>query len=266
VSNRFYTQYATGPEKNRWSSVAAILGGAQKFLVDEMAVTFIDQKLMKPVVTNYFSRLKSVQIYSREDLEKLLEEDPMKDLEKRQKDIMRTGAAIEAVRSRQLRPHINFIVSDDAPNFVDLVRHHQLCWVHEIRKYKLCEVFKRVESETMEKLVEQRRSFYALRLRFKAERSRELRMKIREEFRRICSIKTLVKPLEDQLLHNNQAELDVRDRVIKGKISLQNRSNAGVRAWDLMLSLASTCRKLNVIFWNYTDDRISRIAAVSSAP
>jgi hypothetical protein len=140
----------------------------------------------------------------------------------------------------------------------------------------------RVESETLEKLVEQRRSFYALLLRFKAERSRELRMKIREEFRRICSIKTLVKPLNDQLkrtwekwdglllflnsprppLHNNQAELDVRERVIKRKISLQNRFNAGVRAWDLMLSLASTCRKLDVSFWNYIDDRISPREAV----
>jgi hypothetical protein len=77
VSNRFYTQYATGPEKNRWSSVAAILGGAQKFLVDDTAVPFIDQKLKKPAVTNHFSRLKSERVYSREDLEKLLEVDPV---------------------------------------------------------------------------------------------------------------------------------------------------------------------------------------------
>jgi hypothetical protein len=58
VSNRFYTQYATGPEKNRWSSVAAILGGAQKFLVDDTAVTFIAQQLKKPAVTNCRISLK----------------------------------------------------------------------------------------------------------------------------------------------------------------------------------------------------------------
>ncbi len=33
---------------------------------------------------------------------------------------------------------------------------------------------------------------------------------------------------------------------------------AGVNAWDLMLSLASTCRKLNLSFWNYLEDRISK--------
>ena len=91
-------------------------------------------------------------------------------------------------------------------------------------------------------------------------------------------MKTLVKPLDDQLkrtwenreglllflkypqvpLHNNQAELDIRERVIKRKISLQNRSLEGLKAWDLMLSLASTCRKINLSFWNYLEDRISQ--------
>jgi hypothetical protein len=206
----------------------------------------------------------------------------VKDLEKRQKDIIRTGAAIATVRSRQLGPPVTFLVSDDAPNFVGLARHHQLCWVHEIRNYKICEVFKRVESEKLEKLVKERRKFYGLLLRFKAEPLRELRIKIREEFRRICLIKTCEKPLDEQLrrtwdnreglllflkypqlpLHNNQAELDVRERVIKRKISLQNRSVDGVQAWDLMLSLALTCRKLNMSFWNYLEDRISQREAI----
>jgi hypothetical protein len=179
-------------------------------------------------------------------------------------NVIRTATALAALRYRQLGPPLKFLISDDATNFVDMVRNHQLCWVHEIRKYKLCEFFKRIESETLDKLVAEWRSFYGLLLRFKEKSSRELRIKIREEFRRICSIKTLVKPLDDQLLstwenreglllflkypqpplHNNQAELDVRERVIKRKISLQNRSVSGVRAWDLMLSLASTCRKL----------------------
>lgn len=278
VSNKFYTSYSTGPEKNRWSAAGAIMGGNQKFLIDNVAVTFIATKLKKPSITNYFSRLKSEKVYSRRELEDLLEDNHFKELEKRQKDIIRTALAIGALRSRQLGPPIHFTISDDAPNFVDLTRNHQLCWVHEIRKYKLCEVFKRIESETLEKLVNEWRKFYVLLLEFKAKGSRELRIKIREEFKRICSIKTLVRPLDEQLkrtwenreglllvlkypqipLHNNQAELDIRERVIKRKISLQNRSMGGLKAWDLMLSLASTCRKLNLSFWNYLDDRISQ--------
>jgi len=58
------------------------------------------------------------------------------------------------------------------------------------------------------------------------------------------------------------AEIDLRERVIKRKISLQNRSLKGMKAWDLMLSLASICRKLNQSFWNYLDDRISMREAI----
>jgi hypothetical protein len=278
VSNKFYTQYTTGSEKNRWSAAGAIMGGEQQFMINDTAVTFVARKLKKPEITNYLSKLKGDKIFLREEIEQLLRDAPFSRLAKQQQDIIRTGLAVGALRSKSAGPPIHFTISDDAPNFVDLTKNHQLCWVHEIRKYKLCEVFKRIESETLEKLVSEWRKFYGLLLKFKANCSAELRRKIREEFRRICSIKTLVKPLDEQLrrtwenrkslllflkypqlpLHNNQAELDIRERVIKRKISLQNRSLAGVKAWDLMLSLASTCRKLNLSFWNYLEDRISK--------
>ncbi len=117
---------------------------------------------------------------------------------------------------------------------------------------------------------------------FKNNQTRELRMKVRFEFDRICSIKTLVRPLDEQLartkanreelllflkypqlpLHNNMAEIDIREQVIKRKISMQNRSLGGMQAWDLMLSLASTCRKIKLSFWRYLEDRISLREAI----
>jgi hypothetical protein len=92
----------------------------------------------------------------------------------------------------------------------------------------------------------------------------------------------LVRPLDEQLartkanreelllflkypqlpLHNNMAEIDIRERVIKRKISMQNRSLGGMHAWDLMLSLASTCRKIELSFWRYLEDRISLREAI----
>lgn len=277
VSNKFYTSYATGPEKNRWSAVGAILGGRQQFLINQDAVTFVAERLKKPMITNFLSKIKSEKVYNREELEKIFEDPVFSELEKKQLDYIRTGCAVGVMKSKTIGPTVNFIISDDAANFVSLVKNHQLCWVHEIRKYKLCEVFKRIESETLERLVSEWRSFYKLLLDFKNNQTRDLRHKIRSEFNRICSIKTLVRPLDEQLrrtrenkeglllflkypqlpLHNNQAEGDIRERVIKRKISLQNRSLAGMKAWDLMLSLASTCRKINLSFWKYLEDRIS---------
>jgi hypothetical protein len=280
VSNKFYSSYSTGPEKNRWSAATAIMGGEQKFVINNEAVTFVAKKLKKPEITNFLSKIKSEKVYSQGEIEVLLGHMPFSSLSKEKLGVIRTGLAIGALRSAG--PPINFLISDDAPNFVDLVKNHQLCWVHEIRKYKLCEIFKRIESETLEKLVGQWRKFYKLILQFKKNHTKELRKRIREEFKRICYQKTLVKPLDDQLkrtyenkeglllflkypqipVHNNQAENDIRERVIKRKISLQNRSEQGIKAWDLMLSLASTCRKIKLSFWNYLKDRVLQREAI----
>jgi uncharacterized small protein (DUF1192 family) len=282
VSNKYFTSFTTGFEKNRWFSVGALLGGTQGFLINRDSVSFIAKKLKKPKITNYFSKLEGDKIYSREELEELFTDPIFEEINKKQLDIARTACAVGALRSRAIGSPVKFIISDDAPNFVGLVENHQLCWVHEIRKYKLCEVFKRIESETLEKLIEQWRSFYKLMKRFRNNQTRELRMKVRSEFDRICGITTLVKPLDEQLartkankkelllflkypqlpLHNNMAEIDIRERVIKRKISMQNRSLEGMKAWDLMLSLASTCRKLNLSFWKYLEDRISMREAI----
>jgi hypothetical protein len=276
VSNKYFTSFTTTFEKNRWAAVGALLG-TQGFLISKDTVSFIAQKLKKPPITIFFSKLLSKKIYSREELEKLFYDSVFREITKKQFDIIRTACAIGAIRSRTAGVPIKFLISDDATNFLDLIKNHQLCWIHEIRKYKLCEVFKRIESKTLEGLIKQWRAFYKLMKRFKNNQTLELRMKVRAEFDRICSIQTLVKPLDEQLartkankkelllflkypqlpLHNNMAELDIRERVIKRKISMQNRSLEGMQAWDLMLSLASTCRKIKLSFWKYLEDRIS---------
>ena len=52
-------------------------------------------------------------------------------------------------------------------------------------------------------------------------------------------------------LHNNLAEIAVREGVIKRKISYGTRSELGRLAWENMLSIMDTCRKLRVSFYRY---------------
>ena len=282
VSNNYFTQYTTSFEKNRWSAVGALLNGEQKFVIDKEALEFIGKKLKRPKVTIFFATRESGDVLSREDLERYFKDETFSDVTKKQRDIVRTALAIGALRSGKAGPPIRFLVSDDGTNFVDLIKNHQLCWVHEIRNYKLAEVFKKIEFETLDKLVETWRGFYKLMKSYKNNPSATLRMKIRGEFDRITSLKTGVKQLDTQLartrkkmdklllflkypqlpLHNNLCENDLRERVIKRKISLQNRSVKGMKAWDLMLSLSSTCRKNNLSFWRYLEDRISKREAI----
>lgn len=171
---------------------------------------------------------------------------------------------------------IKFLITDDASNFKRLIKNHQLCWVHEIRRYKLCDIYQRFESQILENLLKVWRKFYKLMKRYRRHPGYKKRLYIESEFDRITSIKTHVRSLDDQLartkkrkkklllflrhpkleLTSNMIERDLRERVIKRKISLQNRSLEGVKAWDTMLSLASTCRKIGLSFWYYLRDRI----------
>ena len=58
-------------------------------------------------------------------------------------------------------------------------------------------------------------------------------------------------------LHNNPAELGVRQRVRKRDVSFGPRTQDGVCAWDTFATLAATAKKLEVSFYHYLYDRIS---------
>ena len=58
-------------------------------------------------------------------------------------------------------------------------------------------------------------------------------------------------------LHNNPAELGVRQRVRKRDVSFGPRTQDRVSAWDTFAPLATTAKKLDVSFYLYLFDRIS---------
>ncbi len=67
----------------------------------------------------------------------------------------------------------------------------------------------------------------------------------------------LVLERPDIPLHNNLSERDIREYVIKRKISGSTRSENGRRARDTFASLKKTCQKLRIGFWDYLLDRLT---------
>lgn len=63
-------------------------------------------------------------------------------------------------------------------------------------------------------------------------------------------------------LHTNGSENDIRCQVTRRKISGGTRSDTGRDCRDAFLSLAKTCAKLGISFWDYLGDRL----AVSDHP
>lgn len=163
-------------------------------------------------------------------------------------------------------------MTDDAKNLVFWKR-HQLCWVHEIRKYKLLDLYG--HSEIVDEVISKWFKFYRLLKSYKRGPSRKNKGILWKIFNKLCKEDTGLSKVNEQLertfnnrkkllyvlnqpeveIHNNLVERDIREKVIKRKISLFNRSMSGVKSWDLMLSLASTCRKNNISFYKYLIDR-----------
>jgi hypothetical protein len=88
ISNKYFTQYDTRLEKNRWAAVGSLLGEEQRFLINQEAIEFIAKKLKKPKVTVFFSLLKNVESFSREYLESLFEGNLFDDVTNKQRDIV----------------------------------------------------------------------------------------------------------------------------------------------------------------------------------
>ena len=277
VCNDYFTQYTTGLEKNGWAAVGSLLGGVQSFLIDKEALDFVASKLKRAIVTRKLSSLKG-KSFKREELEEKFKEVFDFDIRKDELDTVRTACAISALRANQNGPPIRFLTSDDGTNFNDLIKNHQLCWVHEIRKYKKLSIYHELQKDLLDNVIKKWQGLYKKMKRFKLHPTSDKIKIIRSEFNQIILSKTGLSDIDELLqrtknnqkklllflrypklpLHSNMVERDLRERVIKRKISLQNRSWEGVRAWDLMLSLSSTCRKLDLSFWRYLEDRISK--------
>ena len=58
-------------------------------------------------------------------------------------------------------------------------------------------------------------------------------------------------------LHNNPAELALREGVVKRKISNVTRSEDGKAAWENMMSIMDTCRKHGISLYDYIKDIFS---------
>ncbi len=170
------------------------------------------------------------------------------------------------------------LISDDAKQFADIAIYHALCWIHEIRLYtKLNPVleYHRIQLQVFIGLVWE---FYDKLNKYREKPDNKLKVELEEEFDELFSIKTgyedldkriaLTKDKKQELLlvltfpeipiHNNPAELALREIVIKRKISSGTRSEDGKIAWENMMSILDTCRKQGINFFNYILDIFSK--------
>jgi len=168
------------------------------------------------------------------------------------------------------------LVSDDAGQFNHLYDDHGLCWYHELRHYKELNPVLSVHQNSLKLFLREAKEIYQSLKKWIDSRDNLIRNYILKWFndffrrktgyRQLDKIKArslkkmgkLLAPLFTEIkipLTNNESERDIRGKSIKKKISLFDRSEAGVLARDFYLGLKETCRKNKVSFYNLLLDR-----------
>jgi hypothetical protein len=194
------------------------------------------------------------------------------------------AALIGSVIAHGVSPEL-IILSDGAPQFVLFV--HALCWIHMERSLR------RLVGETPEQAQEITTLRYQVWAYYQA-------LKIYRQFPSMADKQTFYRcfeaifgqyfpgneALNDVLkqfrvhqqellrvletpevpLHTNDAESDIREIVIRRKISGSTRSESGRRLRDTFVGLKKTCRKLGVSFWQYLTARLKRDHTIPFLP
>jgi len=163
---------------------------------------------------------------------------------------------------------------------------HALCWIHAERTINKLVGFSDEQRAAVEQVRSQIWDFYADLKVYKKEPTAQHKAALEQRFDEIFTAKTCFVSLNLALkrlhrnkselllvlehpeipLHNNLSERDIREYVKKRKISGSTRSELGRRCRDTFTSLKKTCRKLDVSFWNYLQDRVRGGHAIPPLP
>jgi len=169
------------------------------------------------------------------------------------------------------------MVSDDAKQFWGLAILHALCWLHEVRNYKKIGPLLECNRVKVHDFLTDIWKFYEQLKKYKENPDEKQKEFLERRFDELFSTKTgyyalderiaMTKKKRDRLLlvlthpwiplHNNPAEIALRELVVKRKISYGTRSENGRIAWENMMSIMDTCRKQGVSFFEYVSDIFS---------
>jgi len=184
------------------------------------------------------------------------------------------GALWGSVKAHGFLPK-TVLLSDGAGQF-DVGR-HALCWVHAERLVHKLDTFTDLHRTAQGHIRALIWWFYSDLKAYRADPTPRRRTEMRARFDRIFNRQTGFATLDRLLgrlhankpallrvldhpevpLHTNGSENDIRCQVTKRKISGGTRSDIGRDCRDAFLSLAKTCHKLRIAFWDYLGSRLA---------
>ena len=280
VCNPVYTAYHTRPSKDRLTVLDVLRNGRKRlFRLNAEALGYLQNlpwsKRTWRKLQNWMAEEGEQDLEESAFLERL--EATLPKVSQQQRKALIDAAAVAAYHAQTDFPVVQALICDDAPQFNWLTREMMLCWIHAGRLFKKLIPVVALHRELLADFLKRFWDYYDQLLAYGQQPTSIESLRLESEFDRLfatrtgydkldqCITKTqakkasllLVLKYPELPLHNNAAELGVRQRVRKRDISFGPRTQDGARAWDTFATLAATAKKLGVSFYRYLHDRIS---------
>jgi hypothetical protein len=276
IGNAHFTAFATTPSKSRLNFLSLLRAGHGDYVVNDAALAYMRERALAAHViarlAEHPDRDFADQAAWTAHLEKLgiaalkVNPDPM---------LIATEGALWGSVAQHGFLRKGVIISDDAGQFK--VGQHGLCWVHAERLVHKLDTFTEQNRAAQASVRAAIWQFYSDLKAYRCAPTAQRRADLEATFDRIFTGKTgfvsldrllarlhankaeLLKVLErpEIPLHTNGSENDIRCQVTRRKVSGGTRSDLGRDARDTFLSLAKTCAKHGINFWNYLGTRLN---------
>ncbi len=282
VCNPVYTAYHTRPGKDRLTVLDVLRNGRQRlFRLNDEALGYLKQLHWSKATWYRLQGWIAEESLDETTFLKRLETE-LPGLGQQHRKLLLDAAAIAAYHAEPRYWVVQVLICDDAPQFNWLTEQMMQCWVHEGRHYKKLLPVVALHRQHMDDFLKRFWAYYQQLLAYQKAPSPQQQARLLVEFDTLFDPHTGYDALDQRIaktrlkkdtlllvlhhpelpLHNNAAELAVRQRVRKRDVSFGPRTQAGVRAWDTFATLAATTRKLGVSFYLYIQDRISATNAI----
>ncbi len=271
IGNDLFGWFESTSSKSRINFLELLRAGKTDYYLSESALLYMKKQSLPEKPLQQLLRLKGNSFGDKEQWLKLL--DHLSMTNPRHRRFATEGALLGSVLRNGLCDDLT-IVSDDAGQFAILL--HALCWVHTERLIHKMLPLNETHRLEIARIRDQIWRFYAQLKRYKSKPDKRRQKTLRHRFDEIFTQKTSYATLNQTLkrihhnkaellvvldrpeisLHTNGSETDIRDYVKKRKVSGGTRSDEGRRCRDTFASLKKTCRKLDISFWHYLNNRL----------
>lgn len=274
ICNDSFSWFDLLENRSRYEVLRGIIGHHKelKFILNESTIKWLQGRIKDEKFYKKINPLISNKIYSKDKLFELIKN---LNLKERQTSHLKTGALLTAYRQGLFDVKVSSLISDDAKEYKDVIETHQLCWIHELRHYRMVRITTGFLKEKLDAFFDKAWKFFEKMKEYKNSFNPKVKLEIQNEFRDIFERKwdsTHIDGLRKNTInrkegllaflnepglkiHNNPCEFDIREKVVKKKISYGHKSVQGCINGNFWLSLFHTCRKNKIEFWNYLKDR-----------